>query len=382
MRQLVADHVERGREVSDVDGEVRRKAFAEHHRAAGALAAPERVQIERADDLVIVDVLKDVGTRHRMHDRANRPIVVVEAAAAEALEEVVVGPAEIHVRVDDRRIRPVVVGVAGDVALRRVDEPFENVDRASQIAAHVERDNRRRPQPVVGEIAAADAVDADLLFIAERAAAAADGGLGLDVRDALDFGAGLRVDEQAEDVAARRDVRPATPARTARRRPRAAARAVRARDPAAADRRSARRRGRAPARSRRGRGVDRDVRMDRAEDGDGLRAVALAHQLRAEDARRAVVLIEAIVGAAVHHRVGPALGEAQRAGVGESPDLGDPSRAPRCGSWAKCAPDAPRPDRGRGRHRDQRETERPASKRPRHERERTPPHESCMELHA
>ena len=132
----------------------------------------------------------------------------------------------------------------------------------------------------------------------------------------------------------------------------------------------------------RGRGVDRDVRMDRAEDGDRLRAVALAHELRAEDARRAVVLIEAIVGAALHHRVGPALGEAQRARVGEAPDLAIPVERRVAARGRNVHRTRRGLTAGRGRHRDQRETERPASKRPRHERERTPPLPSCMELHA
>ena len=301
-------------------------------------------------------------------DGADRTIVVVEPAAAEALEVVVVGPAEIHVRVDDGAVGPVVVGVAGDVALRRVDE-------ASRMRSCASDCPRMSSVMIVGGRSGSSAKKAPptrstLIFFSSpntpRPLPTAD--WRLDVRDALDLGAGLRVDEEAEDVAARGD--DDLPDQHVRRAPSPPSRG---RTSSSGSRSgstwppvSAAARARACSQRERRRGVDRDVGMDGAEDRDRLRAVALAHELRAEDARGAVRTDRSDRAMRPSITVsGRLLARRSVPGVGEAPDLAIPVErrvAARGGNVHRTRRGL---SAGRGWHRNRRETERPACERPR-----------------
>ncbi len=145
--------------------------------------------------------------RRRMHDRADRAVVAVEAAAAEALEVVVVGEADVGVGVDVGAVGPGVVGVGGDVRLRRVDDAVQDAEHAQVVALQVVGDERRRTQRVVGQEDARRLPRRQLLAIAEDAGAGADRGLAMDQGVAPDLLAGRRVDEQRDHVVRRADAR-------------------------------------------------------------------------------------------------------------------------------------------------------------------------------
>ena len=153
--QLVGDDVERGRERFDLDvaaEEVARRALAELHGAAAvgaARRAERRVDVVGAEDARGGG--RDVRQPHWMGEQRDAQVRAVETLTAEALEDVVVVPAGVDLRVDHGAVGPDVVGAGGDIAGRRRLGAGVQRRHARQVALHVVGGDRRRPQTVVGD---------------------------------------------------------------------------------------------------------------------------------------------------------------------------------------------------------------------------------------
>ena len=109
--------------------------------------------------------------------------------------------------VDGRRVAPVVVRIARHVARIQRDLPVQEVDRARQVALHIERVERRRPQLVAREVAPALRPDAQLLVVTQDADALAHGRLRLEIAVLKHHVARARVEEVHGDVGLGRHAR-------------------------------------------------------------------------------------------------------------------------------------------------------------------------------
>ena len=81
---------------------------------------------------------REIGAAHRVHQALHPQVRVVEAAAVEALEVVVVGEAGVDVRVAEGAVLPLVVGVGAEVASApSCTRPLIDVARPERIPLHV-----------------------------------------------------------------------------------------------------------------------------------------------------------------------------------------------------------------------------------------------------
>ncbi len=308
MRDLVRDDVDgAGGEVPALPGggRSRRQPFSIEHQAVAVI---DRIGEELGEG---ADAQREVLAAHGMHEGLHPPVRVVEAAAVEPLEVVVVGVARVDVCVGERAVEPDVVAVAADIGVARDDASVDHVDRTERVAAHVVGADRGRPQGVGQRERAAEAGDRDLLRIAEDAGGAADGALRLRVAVLEHHGARSCIDEVFADVAARGGANP--PGQ------RVVARLARQHDeltgsrcPEPRSRQCLDRAARVDLDHGRTR-VEIDVVIDDAEGRDGLTAPQLAGDVGAEHADAAVVLKRALDAPPGQQRVGTGVPHAQTA---------------------------------------------------------------------
>jgi hypothetical protein len=113
--------------------------------------APERVDHKQPEEIRWNGWVRSVLAPQTIDQRQDRTIAIVQAAAAVALEIVVVGPADIGVRVHGRNVGPHVVGISRQIRWKQWRAAEGDIHRAVEIATHVIRGEQWRPQAIVSD---------------------------------------------------------------------------------------------------------------------------------------------------------------------------------------------------------------------------------------
>src|SRR6187431_2863262 len=168
----MGNHVQRASEVGPVSSLLvdkgLREPISEIYRADAIRAAgitPECIDGKETE--ILWWKRKRPLLRDTVDQRNQWPVAIVQAAATVTLEVVVVGPPNMDMRIDRGKVRPVVVGVGGDVrGKQRCTD--QHVEGAVQISPHVERRQHWRPQLVIREEGASLTQHRHLLRIADH----------------------------------------------------------------------------------------------------------------------------------------------------------------------------------------------------------------------
>ena len=119
-----------------------RQTFAEHH---NAIPRVEGVQVEQSH--YVSGGSKDILATDRVNQTHDSNVVIIEASAAKALEQVVIRPSGVHVCIHTCAVSgPHVVWIGRKVAVKQRRHAVQKVDRLVQVSLHVEGEKVRRSQ--------------------------------------------------------------------------------------------------------------------------------------------------------------------------------------------------------------------------------------------